>query len=251
MSETPAGVEPASVGLQPTTWPSGPGVFVIGPEPAVGLEPTWSALRGRCPACRASPAFFSSQCWCRTSSTEGQRLGPLPRAWLMEIQSQRRDSNPHAPLYRRGARPVELHWLLSGVGSRLRSGTTTVTGSHAEPLHHTHHGAGFTGQYPREESNLTFDLRTVACHRHTPRTFIKPVAPVGVEPTAPVSANGREELTTEAQRHREENTENSTGEERSGVCPDRLSGIGSLASFFNGFCSLLGVFLSVSLCLCG
>jgi hypothetical protein len=29
----------------------------IYPEPAVGLEPTWSALRGRCSACRASPAF--------------------------------------------------------------------------------------------------------------------------------------------------------------------------------------------------
>src|SRR5262245_44568435 len=28
-------------------------------EPAVGLEPTWSALRGRCPACRASPAYCS------------------------------------------------------------------------------------------------------------------------------------------------------------------------------------------------
>jgi len=25
------------------------------------------------------------------------------------------------------------------VDSRLRSGTATVTGSHAEPLHHTHH----------------------------------------------------------------------------------------------------------------
>src|SRR5688572_24107686 len=33
-------------------------------EPAVGLEPTSSALRERCPACRASPAIVSSQCWC-------------------------------------------------------------------------------------------------------------------------------------------------------------------------------------------
>src|SRR5262249_8151322 len=48
------------------------------------------------------------------------------------IQSQRRDSNPHAPLYRRGARPVELHWLCrTRVDSRLRSGAATVTGSHA------------------------------------------------------------------------------------------------------------------------
>src|SRR5262249_8005484 len=28
------------------------------------------------------------------------------------------------------------------------------------------------GQHPREESNLTLDLRTVACRRHTPRTTI-------------------------------------------------------------------------------
>ena len=28
-----------------------------------------------------------------------------------------------------------------------------------------------SSQYPREESNLTFDLRGVACRRHTPRTF--------------------------------------------------------------------------------
>ena len=35
----------------------------------------------------------------------------------------------------------------------VRSGTATVTGSHAEPLHHTHQQGPF-GQYPREESNL-------------------------------------------------------------------------------------------------
>ena len=54
-------------------------------EPAVGLEPTFSALRERCPARRASPAIR---------------------------------------------------------------------------------------QYPREESNLTFDLRRVACRRHTPRMSV-------------------------------------------------------------------------------
>lgn len=43
------------VGLQPTAWPSGPGI-IEEQEPAVGLEPTSSALRRRCPACRASPA---------------------------------------------------------------------------------------------------------------------------------------------------------------------------------------------------
>src|SRR5947199_186834 len=68
------------VGLQPIAWPSGPCV-IEEQEPAVGLEPTWSALRGRCPACRASPACCSSQCWCRANSTEVQSLSPLPRAW--------------------------------------------------------------------------------------------------------------------------------------------------------------------------
>lgn len=44
------------IGLQPTAWPSSPGV-INHPEPAVGLEPTGSALRGRCPTRRAAPAF--------------------------------------------------------------------------------------------------------------------------------------------------------------------------------------------------
>src|SRR5262245_19745156 len=44
------------------------------------------------------------------------------------IQSQRRDSNTHAPLYKRGARPIELRWhRRCRVDSRLRSGTATVT----------------------------------------------------------------------------------------------------------------------------
>jgi hypothetical protein len=60
--------------------PFGPGV-INDQEPAVGLEPTLSALRERCPARRASPAWVSSQCWCRANSTEVQSLNPLPRAW--------------------------------------------------------------------------------------------------------------------------------------------------------------------------
>src|SRR4051812_44713414 len=40
----------------------------INTEPAVGLQPTCSALQGRCPSRRASPAFVSSQCWCRANS---------------------------------------------------------------------------------------------------------------------------------------------------------------------------------------
>ena len=134
--ETLVGVEPTSCDFADRRLASRPQDHS---EPAVGLEPTSSALRGRCPARRASPAYQSSQCWCRANSTGVQSPGPLPRAWP-EIQSQRRDSNLHVPLYRRRARPVELHWRsLAGVDSRLRSGTATVTGSHAGPLHHTHH----------------------------------------------------------------------------------------------------------------
>jgi hypothetical protein len=105
--ETLVGVEPTSCDFADRRLASRPQDHS---EPAVGLEPTSSALRGRCPARRASPASFSSsQCWCRANSTGVQSPCPLPRAWP-EIQSQRRDSNPHAPLYRRGARPAELHW---------------------------------------------------------------------------------------------------------------------------------------------
>jgi hypothetical protein len=36
--------------------------------------------------------------------------GVEPAMKSVRMESQRRDSNPHAPLYKRGARPVELHW---------------------------------------------------------------------------------------------------------------------------------------------
>ena len=71
------------VGLQPTAGAVRSDVFRE-PEPAVGLEPTWSALRGRCPARRASPAFVSSPCWCQANATEVQSPGPLARAWPAE-----------------------------------------------------------------------------------------------------------------------------------------------------------------------
>jgi hypothetical protein len=102
----------------------------------VGLEPTSSALRERYPARRVSPAYSSSQCWCRANSTEVQSLGPLPRAWP-EKKSDR-------------------------VGSRLRSGTATVTGSHAEATT-PYPPQLLIEQYPRQESNLIYDLRKVAC----------------------------------------------------------------------------------------
>src|SRR6516165_11153259 len=71
------------VGLQPTAGAVRSDVFRE-QEPAVGLEPTSTALRGRCPARRASPAYQSSQRWCRASSTGVQSPGPLPRAWPEE-----------------------------------------------------------------------------------------------------------------------------------------------------------------------
>src|SRR6266566_1057512 len=43
------------VGLQPTAWPSSPGV-IKDQEPAVGLEPTRAPLQEGCSACRAALA---------------------------------------------------------------------------------------------------------------------------------------------------------------------------------------------------
>ena len=104
----------------------------------------------------------------RTCLGSGCSRPPGRPAPASSIQSQRWDSNPLRPLYESGARPVEHRRLFAAasagveptrprfrasvpsrgpgqrmiqqrVGSRLRSGTATVTGSHAGPLHHTHH----------------------------------------------------------------------------------------------------------------
>ena len=61
-------------------------------------------------------------------------------------------------------------------GSRTR--TTPVHSRVPQPL-------WVRPQYPREESNLNFDLRRVACHRHTPRTTFRTVTREGVEPSRP------------------------------------------------------------------
>ena len=136
------------VSLQPTAWPSGPSL-IEEQEPAVGLEPTWSALRGRCPACRASPACESSQCWCRANSTEVQSLRPLPRAWPEEdpepaagleparaplqegcssrratlaSEGGRRESNPHNPVHRRVSLPPGVRPQCSNLDSNQELG---------------------------------------------------------------------------------------------------------------------------------
>jgi hypothetical protein len=97
-----------------------------------------------------------------------------------EIQSQRWESNPHAPLYRRGARPIELHWHQGGrwesnphaPGSRpgpaSALGSATVLRPGIEPGTRASQNRVMSlslskrRQYPGQESNLGLDLRTVA-----------------------------------------------------------------------------------------
>ncbi len=72
------------------------------------------------------------------------------------LQSQRWESNPHPALYESAAQPFELR----------------------------------RPQYPRQESNLISDLRTVVCLRHTPRTsklqgLDLNQQPTGSEPVVP------------------------------------------------------------------
>ena len=93
-------------------------------EPAVGLEPTWSALRGRCPARRASPALSAlSACHLVTSSP----FDLVTTGWIAGYD----------PAPRRSQGRVQSHYTISTIKSPK--------------------------QYPREESNLTLDLRRVAC----------------------------------------------------------------------------------------
>jgi hypothetical protein len=134
-------------------------------EPAVGLEPTWSALRGRCSACRASPANSSSQCWCRARSIEVQSLDPLPRAWLSVIgvatrraratgtsEGGRRESNPHLP----GSQP--------GLAAALSSATTLRPGIEPGTRPYEgrvtfHHRSDQQHQHSGQDSNLDLLLR--------------------------------------------------------------------------------------------
>ena len=124
-----AGCSPRSTPLS-TAWPFGSGVLEeqelagdsnpLGPRYEGGARP----VEHRRPVAAASAGVEPTRPRFRASIPS---RGPGQK----QIQSQRRDSNPHAPLYKRGARPVELHWLRTRVDSRVRSGTATVTGSHA------------------------------------------------------------------------------------------------------------------------
>ncbi len=167
------------VGLQPTAWPSGPGVRE-NQEPAVGLEPTRAALQERCPTCRASLA--SSEYGTRTHVTgfkdpstalasqqpvlvsnqlnRGSEPQSPPRAWPEQsiLQSQRWDSNPLVPPYESGARSVEHRRHLQG--GRWESNPHTP-GSRCL--------FGFGHSIPgRSRTCMDLRLRRAACFRHTP-----------------------------------------------------------------------------------
>src|SRR6516165_2639712 len=116
-SRPPEPSGPASSGNKSRRWDSNP----LGPRYQGGARP----VEQRRPIRAASAGVEPTRPRFKASVPS---RGPGQK----QIQSQRRDSNPHAPLYRRGARPVELRWLCrTRVDSRLRSGAATVTGSHA------------------------------------------------------------------------------------------------------------------------
>ena len=132
IQETPAGVEPASrSGCSRPREPSGP--TSSGNKSrrwdSNPLHPRYEG--GARPVEHRRPIRAASA---GVEPTRPEFRAPVPSRGpgRKKIQSQWRDSNPHAPLYRRGARPVELHWRCrTRVDSRLRSGAATVTGSHA------------------------------------------------------------------------------------------------------------------------
>src|SRR5437016_2662971 len=94
------------VGLQPAAWPSGPGV-IHQRKPAVGLEPTWSALRERCPARRASPAL-EQPVLVSSQLDRGSEPQSPPRAWPAKKLSQNRDSSPAASSSRAAGETLEI-----------------------------------------------------------------------------------------------------------------------------------------------
>jgi hypothetical protein len=146
-------------------------------EPAVGLEPTSSALRA-VPNLSSIAGIFSSQCWCRANSTEVQSLRPLPRAWpasdpepeagieparfplqegcstsraALALEGGRRESNPHNP----GSQP--------GLAAALSSATVLQPG--IEPGTRPSQSRVMSlspskqEQYPGQESNLDLLFR--------------------------------------------------------------------------------------------
>ena len=101
--------------------------------PAAGVEPAAFSFSGRRSYRLSYTGIRETPAGVEPASRSGCSRPPEPSGPTSSTSKSRRwDSNPHAPLYRRGARPVELHWhCRSRVDSRLRSGSATVTGSHA------------------------------------------------------------------------------------------------------------------------
>ena len=176
------------VGLQPTAWPSGPGVTFISQEPAVGLEPTSSALRGWCPACRATPAFFeqpvlvSSQLdrgskppspaeglannrSCRSRTCQPGFVDPALEAARQPKQYPMPESNWPAGLRRASAWSRKTGYRPpAGCSGGFEPAASTFTGAHARLLHHKHHRYEPVTREGLEPSRLGgHGLLTTAC----------------------------------------------------------------------------------------
>src|SRR5581483_5278420 len=131
-SETPAGVDPASrSGCSRPPEPSGP-TSSRNKSRRWDSNPLRPRYEGGARPVEHRRPFRAASAGVEPTRPEFRAPIPSRGPGQMKIQSQRRDSNPHAPLYRRGARPVELHWRCrTRADSRLQSGSATVTGSHA------------------------------------------------------------------------------------------------------------------------
>lgn len=97
-------------------------------EPAVGLEPTPSALRERRSACRASPAFGRVAGGSRTHTTPVHSRVPLP-LWVRP-QSPWQESNLHNLRLRRAACLRHTPGTTSSTPARSRTWTCSFGGSH-------------------------------------------------------------------------------------------------------------------------
>jgi hypothetical protein len=175
---------------------------MAGFEPALSSTPSWRITR----LSYILNEQGSSGGWTRTNGLLLFRETLYRLSYTGIGQSRRWDSNPLPSRYEGGARPVEHRRhqeqpvLVSSqldrgsepqspprawpeeksdrVDSRLRSGTATVTGSHAEPLHHTHH-------QPASSSGIEPDLRPS-------QSRVRTGTPRGCSPSAAVDLPGLE-----------------------------------------------------------
>ena len=111
--------------MQPTAWPSGPSVTK---EPAVGLEPTHSALQERRSACRAAPASFRVAGGSRTHTNPVHSRVPLP-LWVRP-QYPWQESNLHDLRLRRAACFRHTPGIIVSTPARNRTWTCSLGESH-------------------------------------------------------------------------------------------------------------------------